>query len=120
MNIAVLEAVPREWRVEVEMLRHRGADAQARALESCAEDLEAALRGWTTEELTIAEAAEESGYSADHLRELVRTGHLPDQRPQGSKGRMRISRSDLPRRPSAPEPSSDLAIVDDLASELLG
>ena len=59
-------------------------------------DMEAAQRAWERQEMTIAEAAEWSRYSEDHLRELVRDGRLPDQRPPGSQGRIQVRRCDLP------------------------
>ncbi len=50
-------------------------------------------------ELSLSEAAAESGYSSDHLRRLHRLGKLPAYR----KGRNLFFRSgDLPRKPTAP------------------
>lgn len=99
MNTGRLRSLSAEWRSEASVLRRRGAGPQADALESAAAELERRLDEWEEESLTIADAAEESGYSEDHLRELVRTGRLPDHRPPGSEGRILIRRRDLPRKP---------------------
>lgn len=95
MNIAALEALPREWRAEAETLRHRGAEAQARAMESCAENHEERLRTWHSEALTLSEAAEESGIPYSTLQQKVASGELPNS---GEKGSPRLRRCDLPSR----------------------
>ena len=70
------ELLATRWRTEAATLRRRGAPQQAEALESCADELEAGLRAHEHEALTLQEAAEESGYSRDHLGRLVREGKL--------------------------------------------
>jgi hypothetical protein len=45
--------------------------------------------------ITLAEAARISGYSAEHLARLVRSGTIPNR---GRKFSPRVSASDLPRR----------------------
>lgn len=111
---AVLSLLDR-WRADAAVLRRRGAPTVADALEACAAELEAAVDAWLVEELSIREAAAESGYSEDHLRELVRTDQLAGR---NANGRVRVRRSDLPRRPRAPRPSADQEVVADLAAEL--
>lgn len=49
--------------------------------------------------LTIAEAAQLSGYSVDHLRRLISDRKL---RNAGRKGAPRLLASELPKRPSRP------------------
>lgn len=88
-------------REEAETFRRRGIEREADLLESVAEDVEIALHAFRTERLTVAEAAAESGYSPKRLRELVREGKLPDERPDGSRAEIRIRRCDLPRKPCA-------------------
>jgi hypothetical protein len=90
------------------VLRRRGAVVQADVLESVAEDFDRRLVEWENQELTVAEAAAESGYSEEHLRELVRAGRLPDNRPPGSEGRILIRRCDLPRKPTSSGPTEDI------------
>jgi hypothetical protein len=91
------------WRREATTLRHRGGQAQADCLESCADDLEQAILATDNTALTLTEAATESGYSPDHLGRQLRLGKLPNA---GTKGRPRIRRADLPRRiaPTAFQP----------------
>ena len=84
-----------QWRSEAETLRRRGAAAQAVALESCADDLETALRERTLEALTLNEASRESGYSYSALQKMVANGTVPNQ---GNSHRPRIRRGDLPRK----------------------
>jgi len=50
----------------------------------------------TREKLTLEEAAEESGYSADHLRRLIRAGTVPNA---GRRHAPLILRANLPRKP---------------------
>ena len=84
------------WRAEVDVLRKRGAEVVAAAVESCADELEQSLREAALEALTLNEAAEESGYSKAHLSRLIATDRLPNV---GKKGSPRIRRGDLPRKP---------------------
>ncbi len=70
----------------------------ARVCEDLLQDFEAVTRAEDDAELTLSEAAAESGYSTDHLRRLHRSGKLPAYR----KGRNLFFRSgDLPRKPTA-------------------
>ena len=70
----------------------------ARVCEDMLQDFEAVIRAEDDAELTLSEAAAESGYSSDHLRRLHRLGKLPAYR----KGRNLFFRSgDLPRKPTA-------------------
>ena len=85
--------LPAEWRTQAEGLRQFGADAQAKAVDRCANCLEEALLQEGDALLTLPEAAEESGYSADHLGRLIRDGKVPNA---GRRGAPRIARRDLP------------------------
>jgi hypothetical protein len=89
--------LPAEWRAQAEGLRQFGADAQAKAVDRCANHLEEAFRQTEAEQLTLQDAAEESGYSADHLGRLVREGKIPNA---GRPSAPRISRRDLPIKAS--------------------
>src|SRR5437016_13768566 len=72
----------------------------ARLCEDVLQDFEAVTRAEDDAELSLSEAAAESGYSSDHLRRLHRLGKLPAYR----KGRSLFFRSgDLPRKPTAPK-----------------
>ena len=74
------------------VLRKRGATAQAEALESCVADHEQVLDAWHTEELTLHQAAEESGYSYSALQQMKDLN-------AGTTGTPRIRRCDLPHKP---------------------
>ena len=94
-----------------------GDEGRAHALEWAARMVEQALRSESDELLTLPEASEISGYHPDSLGRMVRDGQIPDLRPPGSKGMIRIRRGDLPVKPSKPHtPSAD---VRELASRLL-
>ena len=61
-------------------------------------DLEAIAAGTNSEELTVTQAAEATGYTADHIGRLVREGKLTNY---GRKGAPRVRRSELPKRINA-------------------
>ena len=114
MNLSAVYELATGWRADAATLRRRGAGAQADVLESVSVELEQRLDEWATQALSVSEAAVESNYSEDHLRELVRTGRLPDNRPPGSEGRITIRRCDLPRKPTAEQSS-----VENVVGEML-
>ena len=89
-----------EWRDRASQLERYGADSQAITLLECAADLEQTWRLWQEEPLTLDEAAEASGYSAEHLGRLVREGKV---RNAGRRGSPRIARADLPIKPKQRE-----------------
>lgn len=78
------------------------APAAARAFVVAADELEACVRAAEGEALTLAAAAAESGYSADHLRHLVASGAIANA---GRRGAPRIRRRDLPKRVGADKSS---------------
>src|SRR3989442_492804 len=88
------------WREEATVLRHRGAEAQAVALESCAAELEAYERERGLEQLTLEQAAAESGYSYSQLQKLVASGALANV---GEPHKPRVRRGELPRKPGRPQ-----------------
>src|SRR5207244_11458778 len=70
-----------------------GDEGRARALEWAARMVEQALRAETDELLTLREASDMSGYHPDSLARMVRDGQIPDLRPPGPKGMIRIRRA---------------------------
>jgi len=108
--------LPQAWRARAEELRRYGAEPQAVTLEATAAELEASIRAMDGEELTLQEAALESGYSERRLRELLASGEVPQA---GRKGRPRIRRADLPKRagaardatPTDYDPAADAAAI---------
>lgn len=90
-------------------LRACGAPDAAQAFAYVATEVEADWRAWWLAGLTVSEAAEESGYSEERLREMAREGTLPHQKGDGTRGHLSIARRDLPRRPKpATAPASSL------------
>jgi hypothetical protein len=85
------------WRDEAALLRRRAAPAQADVLESCAAELEAWVRERELEVLTLDRASEETGFSYSALEKMVRAGKVANV---GRKGRPRVRRGDLPRKPT--------------------
>ncbi len=89
-------ALAMRWRQEAERLRTLEAHGQAAALTQAATELQAEAAAWASEDLSISEAAAESGYSEDHLGRLLREGTIPNA---GERYSPRIRRCDLPRKP---------------------
>src|SRR5213594_3515168 len=88
------------WRTRLSEWARMGALVDgARVCEDVLQDFEAVTNAEDDAELTLSEAAAESGYSSDHLRRLHRLGKLPAYR----KGRSLFFRAgDLPRKPRVP------------------
>ena len=93
--ICSFDHLAEQWRTEAETLRKRGATAQAVVLESCADEMERALRERDNELLNLMEAAQLSGYSSEHLGRMVRDGKIPNA---GRPGAPRIRLGDIPRK----------------------
>jgi hypothetical protein len=87
--------LPGVWRALAQQQRSLGADPQARTLEWCADQLEAAFHRSDHELLSLYRAAQESGYSTDHLGRLLREGKIPNS---GRKSKPMIRRIDLPHK----------------------
>lgn len=86
----------------------------ADVLESVANDHQGTLDGWYTEELTLRQAAEESGFSYSTLQQM-KTLNV------GTAGSPRIRRCDLPRKPRRIGPQGAPDIADEiLTSKLAG
>ena len=107
MNIEPLRTFTDRLRTEGAQLRHRGLSEMADVLESVANDHEQMVDTWHTEELTLHQAAEESGFKYTTLQQM-KAVHV------GTPGSPRIRRCDLPSkprrsRPKATEGSPDLA-----------
>lgn len=90
-----LADLPAVWRKRADVLRRHGAAEAAATAETLAEELADALRAALSEAVSLEDAARESGYSADHLSRLVRSGAIPNA---GRKNAPAIRRADLPRK----------------------
>jgi hypothetical protein len=86
--------LPSTWRTRAAELE-RYAPAAAEAFRVAAAELEEDRRKAADEELTLGEAARESGYSERRLRELIAEKKLPNV---GRKHAPRLRRADVPRR----------------------
>lgn len=102
-----------QWRGKADLIRAYSPDL-ARVLEAVADELEQFDRDHQSEPLSLKQAADESGYSSDHLSRLVSEGRIENA---GKVGSPRIRRGDLPRKPPNRfvYPSGD----PDLAGEVL-
>lgn len=109
---------PRElatgWRERAEQL-DRYAPTVAAAFRDCADQLDVALRSADEEVLTLAAAAAESGFSADHLRHEITANRIPNA---GKKGRPRVLRRDLPRKAKRATGSATLSAYDPASDAL--
>lgn len=97
-------------RAEAALLRCWGAEAQAVAADYVVARIEEAWSEWHAEQLTVAQAAAESGYSEPHLRRLLAESRIENA---GSEGRPRIRRGDLPRK-HARNSAADVDLADEV------
>ena len=89
-------------------------DPLVSTLLSVADEIEERALAHALEELTLRDAAEESGYSYSAIQKMVANGELSNL---GDKGSPRVRRGDLPRKPIAPPTQSG---EPDLAGMILG
>lgn len=92
-----IRGIAQEWKRQSRELGTRyGISQVTRTLDSLAADLLQAVDTAENRLFNLTEAAEVSGYSADHLGRLVRAGTIPNAgRPNAPK----IALRDLPMRP---------------------
>ncbi len=91
---------PADWRSRAAQIEPY-APGVAAAFRTCADELEADIREAEDEELTLTQAAKESGLAVRTLRGKVAAGEIPNA---GQKHGPRIRRGDLPRRnPTKPD-----------------
>ena len=90
--------LPAAFRTIAADARRYTADERAAAIwERAADMVEDSLRQSGLERLTLQQAAQESGYSTDHLRRLIDEGTVPNA--SGHDGSKSILRMHLPRKP---------------------
>ena len=90
--------LPAAFRTIAADAREYTADERAAAIwERAADMVEDSLRQSDLERLTLPQAAQESGYSVDHLRRLIDEGTIPNA--SGTDGSKSILRMHLPRKP---------------------
>lgn len=88
-----LSELATEWRRRAELLRQYGDPNTERLWRLAAEELERSAAVERELPLTLREAAARTGYTTDHLAELIRRGVLPNA---GRKGSPRLRACDLP------------------------
>lgn len=94
--MTAMDGLLHRWADEAKQLRERYAlESAARVCEAHVRELAKVVAAQEDEVLTVPEAAQETGYSAQHLRALVSSGTVPNA---GRKGQPRIRRGDLPAR----------------------
>ena len=86
------------WEQDRSVLIAYGDERAATLLTQAATDVREAVLEWNEEVLGIRDAARESGYSPDRLRELVRLGEIPNA---GRPNKPRVKRADLPKKGKA-------------------
>src|SRR5437870_923035 len=99
------------WRQEADLYEKRGLKELAAIARSFAADLEAWTKKYNEEELTLDQAAKESGFTKDHLFRLIHDGKLKNV---GEPRSPRLHRENLPRKPGYrllpdPDPIGDAA-----------
>ena len=94
-----LEALAARWKSEADTVEQRYGDGTtAKLLRTLAAELTETLREEADELLTLAEAADASGYASDTLRHRLSNGSIPNA---GVSGKPRVRRGDLPTKPGA-------------------
>lgn len=85
------------WSQRADELKRLAANVDGhKVITEMLSDLELLFREEDSEQLTLQKAAQESGYSPDHLGREVRAGRIPNV---GRPKAPRIRRGDLPRKP---------------------
>lgn len=114
---AIPGALPTVWRQRAAYLEQFGDPTSARLWKLAAVELEHALKAFGDEPLTLVDAAQLSGYTADHLGWLVKTKKIPNA---GRKHAPRIRRTDLPMKSSTPSgrPSHPTADTDRVVTNI--
>lgn len=87
-----------QWRQRAAFLTDYGDPNSARLWQTAAAELDDALKVHAEATLTLVEAAELCGYTADYLGSLVRKGTIPNA---GRSDAPRIRRGDLPTKASS-------------------
>ncbi|MBA2688875.1 MAG: hypothetical protein H0U64_12385 [Gemmatimonadaceae bacterium] len=97
------------WRRKAEEWTRYSAQVEgAQVIADLLADLEAILRSEDEDKLTLAEAAEVSGYSRDHIGRCVRKGTIANV---GRPRSPRVRRGDLPAKPLALRDAPAEAII---------
>jgi hypothetical protein len=96
-----LKDLAARWLEEAETLDRYRDERGGSLCRMLAAELQAALANHEREVLTLAQASQVSGYTADHLRHLISEGAIPNA---GIKGSPRVKRGDVPMKPGERAP----------------
>jgi len=88
--------LPALWRQRADFLHEYGDPNSARLWMLAAVELERALKLFGAATLTVADAAQVTGYSPDYIRKQIAAGDLPNA---GRKNAPRVLRADLKAKP---------------------
>lgn len=91
-----LESLVDRWLAEAETLERYADQRGAEVCRLHAAELREAIHRQESDTLALAQAAEVSGYSKDHLGALVRDGTIENA---GRKNAPRVRRGDVPMKP---------------------
>lgn len=86
------------WNARADLLHEFGDPNSARIWRIAASELASALASFGAETLTLAEAAQVSGYSRDYIRQQIAAKKIPNA---GKKHAPRVRRGDLTPKPTA-------------------
>jgi len=86
-----------DWTKQAEVAERMVAHGYATATRDRIGDIENLMNSCLQEPLSLKDAAQESGYSTDHLGRLIRDGSIPNA---GRPGAPRLARRDLPLKPA--------------------
>ena len=94
--LKIVSVLSEAWCERAELFGEHGVTEVFFTYRKCAEELDRKIRTACLHTLTLKEAAEESGYSPDHLRRLIREGKLQNAGMQGSP---RVFLKDISSKP---------------------
>ncbi len=89
IDLTLLSSLPLEMRAEAEVLRRWGLVEAAEGAETAASRIEERIQQWLEEELTLSEAAQETGLSRSAAEKRLASGRWPNA---GRRYRPRIRR----------------------------
>jgi len=95
LTVTKLDALVIHWRELADVLNAEGCSEVAATRLRSATELENLLHTIESAPLSIAQASEESGYTCEHLRRMLREKPVLNA---GRKGRPLVRRRDLPRK----------------------
>ena len=115
MSMSWFDGLAAQLQEDATVLRRWGQADLADAIDGLVRQIEERRTEWQLEELTLDQASNESDYSVAHLRRLVHEGRLDNI---GEGRRLKVRRSDLPRKASRGASGGSLG-EPDLAAQVL-